>query len=326
MADNDITGIHHIGLVVRDMDAALTAFRRLGFRVGDPVYPGIPLAPGGDPVPVGSGNTHADFPRGFIELLAFAPEGRASLPAGANLVPLQVPDDQLTATRAVIEQTVKGLAARLDTAEGAHILVLTTRDADETATRLEADGIATSGARTAQRPITTAEGVQLAAVRFLEIHGAEPGLVEEGRVGAAEDAPASLLDAQTGLDHPNGANGLRECIICVDELRPTAERYERYLGVPPEYTDESATFDLATGRISLTTPAGLAARLPGERPHTVPGLSAYAIEVADLAATEDFLRAQGIALHRSADGRPFIPAAAALGAAVVLQQAERRPD
>jgi catechol 2,3-dioxygenase-like lactoylglutathione lyase family enzyme len=50
MAGNDIIGIHHIGLIVRDMEAALETYRSLGFAVGDAAYPALP-APGGAPAP-----------------------------------------------------------------------------------------------------------------------------------------------------------------------------------------------------------------------------------------------------------------------------------
>lgn len=325
----DITDLHHVGLIVRDMDAALTAFRRFGFHVGAPAYPALPPAPGAEPEPVGAGNTHADFPRNFIELLALAPEEREHLPAGARLVPLHVPDDQLAATRTAIQHTIAGLAARLGTAEGAHILVFATRDAEQTAIRLDQAGVRHSGARALQRPITTAEGTELAAIKFLEFSDDDPaalsGMVPEGRVGAAEDAPHDLLDAQVGLAHPNGATGLAECVLCVDdsELQSTSERYERYLHLPASLEGTTANFALDSSRLTLTTPAGLAALLPGERPHTIPGLSAYTIEVADLAAAEAHLRDQNVELRRSADGRPFIPAKAAFGTALIVQQAKK---
>jgi catechol 2,3-dioxygenase-like lactoylglutathione lyase family enzyme len=327
MASNDITGIHHIGLIVRDMVAAVAAFRRLGFRLGAPAYPALPPAPGEEPEPVGAGNTHADFPRSFIELLALAPQQRDRLPDGARLIPLQVPDEHLAATRAVIGQTVANLDARLLISEGAHILVFATSDAEATAARLEASGVGSSGARTAQRPIATAEGTKLATVKFLEINdddpASPPGMVPEGRVGVAEDAPAELLDAQTGLDHPNGAVHLAECVICVeeDQLAPTAARYERYLSRAAGFDGPSAVFDLGSSRIVLTTPAAFSARLPGEKPHAAPALSAYVIEVADLAATEELLRSRDVPVRRTADGRPFVPGETALGATLVFQQA-----
>ncbi|RRR98225.1 VOC family protein [Glycomyces terrestris] len=322
---DDLTGIHHIGLLVRDMDDALAAYARLGFHLGPPAYPALPPAPGAAPEPVGAGNTHADFPRSFIELLAFAPADPARLPAGAALVPLQVPDDQLAATRTVIGRTLDGLAARLDRAEGAHILVLTTDDAERTAARLDAAAVPNSGARTAQRPLATAAGTVLADVRFLKLHdpAAPGGLVPEGRVGAAEDAPADLLDAQTGLAHPNGANAITACTVCTapDGLDAAADRYRRYLGTAPESDGPDAVFTLGAARLVLTTPAALAHRLPGERPRTLPGIAACTLAVTDLPAAERLLRANGVPLGRTADGDPFVPAAAALGLALVLKTA-----
>ncbi|SDK87672.1 Glyoxalase-like domain-containing protein [Glycomyces sambucus] len=322
----DITGIHHIGLVVRDMEVALETFRHLGFRLHAPAYPALPPKPGEAPEPVGAGNSHADFPRSFIEVLAFAPKDPARLPESATLVPLSVPDERLAATRAVLKQTLGGLARRLGNGEGAHILVFTTRDAAETAERMASVGVRTSGALGAQRPITTADGVRLAGVRFLEVHDAASaafGMVAEGRVGAAEDAPAALLDAQTGLDHPNGAVGVAEVLMCVDDdrRRSTIERYSRYLDRTPESEGSASVFDLGASRLVLTTARDAAERLPGSAPRHVPGLAAYGIAVRDLETTVDHLRSRGVHLRRTADGRPFVPAAAAHGAAVVFQQA-----
>ncbi|WP_051815615.1 VOC family protein, partial [Glycomyces tenuis] len=243
------------------------------------------------------GNTHADFPRGFVELVALAPERRERLPDEARLVPLAIPDERLAATRAAMRRTVAGLAARLDRSEGAHILVFAADDAERTAARLRAAGVEHGGARPAQRPITTAAGTELAAIKYLELgDAASDGMLPEGRIGVAEDAPPELLDAQTGLDHPNGALALAECVLCVGEgeLESTAERYERLLGTAARGDGDSRAFTLGSGRLTVTTSAGLAARLPGERARTVPALSAYAVDVADLAAAERLLRGAGV--------------------------------
>ncbi|MEU6249145.1 VOC family protein [Glycomyces sp. NPDC047010] len=326
MAD-DITGIHHIGLVVRDMEVALETFRHLGFHVGAPAYPALPPEPGAAPEPIGAGNTHADFPRSFIELMAFAPKDPARLPASARLIPLDVPEDRLAATRGVLKQTLGGLARRLREAEGAHILVFATRDAAETAGRLSSVGVRNSGALSAQRPIATAEGMRLAEVRFLEVHDAASasfGMVAEGRIGAAEDAPAALLDAQLGTDHPNGAIGVAEALVCVadDRRRSTVERYSRYLDRSPAPEGPASVFTAGTGRIVFTSPRDLAERLPGAAPRLVPGVAAYTVAVRDLDATVEWLRSRGVTVRRAADGRPFVAASAAHGAALVFQQAD----
>ncbi|MGW0590787.1 VOC family protein [Streptosporangium sp. NPDC002607] len=326
MASSDIPGLHHIGLVVRDMSAAIDTFRRLGFRIGPPAYPALPPAPGAAPEPIGAGNTHADFPRNFIELLALAPSDRERLPAEAMLVPLHIPDDRLDATREAMRGTLAGLADRLDRSEGAHILMFATTNADKTAAELDTAGISHSGALAAQRPITTAEGTRLEAIKYLEINhdqASADGMAPEGRIGAVEDAPPAVLDAQIGLDHPNGAVALAECLLCVtdDDLDLVAERYERYLGIAAHRDGSSRRFDLDTGRLTITSPAGLTARLPGERAHSLPALSAYTIEVTDLAATEHLLATQGIRPQQAATGELFISATAAHGAAIMLRQA-----
>ncbi len=324
MTPSEITGLHHVGLVVHDMAAALDAFRAFGFRIGPPAYPALPPEPGGAPEPIGAGNTHADFPRNFIELLAFAPEDRDALPAHAELTPLRIPTEHLAATRSAIQRTVAALAGRLERFEGAHILVFATNDAEATASRLDRAGIGHTGARVAQRPIVTVEGTRMEPIKFLDIDddpAAPPGLLPEGRVGAAEDAPGHVLDLQTGLDHPNGARALAECVLCVRELGAAAARYERYLAVAPSVDGDARTFDLGTTRLTLTTAQGLAARLPGEQPPAMPALCAYVIEVADLAATAQLLHDDKIEVGRTAGGEPFIPAAAAHGAAIVFRQA-----
>ncbi|ADD43365.1 VOC family protein [Stackebrandtia nassauensis] len=324
MTTGDIIGLHHVGLLVGDMTAAIDTFRDLGFHIDAPAYPALPPVPGAAPEPIGAGNTHADFPRGFIELLAFAPDNRDLLPAEARLVPLAVPDEQLAATRAALRGTVGALERRLTRAEGAHILIFATADADKTAARLADVGVAHTGARPAQRPITTAEGTSLAAIKYLEISDDDPsGMPPEGRVGAAEDAPPELLDAQLGLDHPNGALGLTECVLCVSDtdLDATTGRYERYLGRTATRHGTGRGFDLGAHRLTITTPSGHTARLPGEPTPATPSLSAYTIDVADLAVAERLLRTRGIDLRQAATGEPFIPASAAHGAAILLRQA-----
>ncbi|GAA2157041.1 MULTISPECIES: VOC family protein [Glycomyces] len=323
----DITGLHHVGIVVNDMTSAIDTFRQLGFHIDPPAYPALPPTPGGQPEPVGAGNTHADFPRGFIELLAFASDRREELPAGTRLVPLQVPDDQLAGTKAAINHTVAGLAARLARSEGAHILIFASADAERTATRLSAAGVAHTGARAAQRPITTTEGTSLAPIKYLEISDGDPAapnsMLPEGRIGAVEDAPPELLDAQVGLGHPNGAIALSECVICSTDhdLDAIADRYARYLDHTPTVDGRSRSFELGAHRLTITTARDLAARLPGERPSTTPGLSAFTIDVADLSVTTRLLRTRGVELRRAATGDPFIPASAAHGAAIMLRQA-----
>jgi catechol 2,3-dioxygenase-like lactoylglutathione lyase family enzyme len=238
---------------------------------------------------------------------------------------LQLPDDQLEAARNAMRHTVAGLIGRLDRFEGAHILVFASADAELTAERLDASGLAHTGARPAQRPIATADGTRLEAIKYLEIHAEDAAgpaaMLPEGRVGVAQDAPAAVLDAQIGLEHANGAVALAEVVLWVDGLEAAIDRYERYLGVRGESSGDAAVFDFGGSALTVTAPSAFADRFPGERAPAAPALCAYAVEVADLAATERFLRDRGVEVRTAAGGEPFVPGAAAHGAAILFRQA-----
>ena len=66
---NDIDGLHHIGLVGRDLARLAAQYERLGFALTPVSLPRFPLSPGGAPEPVGAGNRHAIFRDSYLELL-----------------------------------------------------------------------------------------------------------------------------------------------------------------------------------------------------------------------------------------------------------------
>jgi hypothetical protein len=310
-----ITALHHVGHVVRDLGAAMDLYARLGFSLPPPTCPALPPADGLPPEPLGAANTHAHFPGAFVELLTVVGEGAATrLPGVTRVSPLQVPADRLPAFRSAIEATTADLAAALARFEGAHILMLTPDDIDATAARLRADGVAHGGVHTAQRSVETAGGTRTSPVRFLELDGTG---VPEGRVGYAQNAGDGA-----GVAHPNGAVDLVESVLCVaaHDLPAAERRYERYLNRPARRDGERRTFDLAAAQVTLITPAGLADLLPGERPPALPAFAAYAVAVRDLAAAGRLLRDADVPVRESPAGDLFVPAAAALGVAIVFRQ------
>lgn len=299
MAGVTITSLHHVGHVVRDIAQAMTLYRRLGFALPPPSCPALSPSEGVVPEPFGAANTHADFPSDFLELVTPV---AASVPADAKLVPLQAPPDVLPVLLERITATTAGLAAHLDRFEGLHILMFSTPDIDATAARLTAGGVPHGGVNTVQRPTETG----LETVRYLELDD-----LPEGRVGVVADLDPEFQHARV-LDHPNGATGLAEAVLCVDDLDAAESRYATYLGVP---ATRSGVFDLGRARLTLTS--DLDALLPGER--TRPGLAACAVTVSDLGQTEDLLRTNGFTVARTSEGDLFVPAREALGAAMVFR-------
>ncbi|MEU7001695.1 VOC family protein [Nonomuraea sp. NPDC046570] len=329
---DDITGLHHVGHVVRDMEQAMERYRRLGFTLPPPAYPTMPRAAGGEPEPFGTGNTHAYFPRNFVELVTVVDEdGTGRIPADAELIELRVPDDKLPGLVAAVQGTAANLAACLRRFEGLHILMFDASDIEGAAVRLDAGGAGHGGVHVVQRPVETEDGTRLETVRYLEIDtpGMPRGRVPEGRVGLAQNpAPAETRhpgpDRGTTLQtHPNGAVDLVECVLCVADadLPDVERRYAEYLARPARPDGQARAFDLDDGRITLVASSHLPGVLPGEQAPPLPAFVAYAVAVRDLAATERFLRGAGLPVATTTSGDTFVPAAAAAGVAIIFRQA-----
>jgi hypothetical protein len=88
----DVRGLHHVGHVVHDIDAAIGLHRRLGFAVPPPEYPALAPAGGGPLRALGAGNTRIRFRHGFVELVTVVADGdRTPVPEDATLVPCRPP-------------------------------------------------------------------------------------------------------------------------------------------------------------------------------------------------------------------------------------------
>jgi catechol 2,3-dioxygenase-like lactoylglutathione lyase family enzyme len=323
----DIHHLHHVGHIVNDMEEGLALYRRLGFRLPPPSYPMLSPAEGAPPRPVGAANTHATLEHNFVELVTCVREdGSSRIPSDADLVPLAAPPEQLPLLSAAIHRTTATLAACLARFQGLHILVFQTPDAGAVAERLRAAGIKHGGANRIARRVNTSQGPRFEPIRFLEIDGDDPkemglGRVPEGRIAVAENPSKESLLQESGHDHPNGAVDLVESILCVApaELDSAALRYEKYLGRTAHAVGATRVFELQNSRITLMTDVELAASLPGERAPALPAFVAYAVAVRDVAATKLFLEKNEFSPRVTAGGDLFVPAAAALGAAVIFR-------
>ncbi|WP_437566198.1 VOC family protein [Sorangium sp. So ce542] len=326
----DIDHLHHVGHVVSDMKEGLELYRRLGFRLSPPAYPMLSPREGEPPRPFGAANTHADFRRNFVELVSCVrDDDPGGIPSDAKLVPIQAPPEHLPRLTEAIRSTVARIAACLARFQGLHILVFKTPDADAAAGRLGAEGIHHGGVSAVRRPVDTAKGPQVAALRFIELDSGAPedagaGRTPEGRLAIAENPPAELLEAQLHLDHPNGAVDLVDAVLCVDRaaLPEVERRYATYLGRAARADGPARVFDLDGARVTLVADADLEALLPGERAPALPAFVAYTVAVRDASAARKLLEGNGFPLRASASGDLFVPAAAALGAAIVFRQAD----
>ncbi|MEQ4718992.1 VOC family protein [Nonomuraea sp. B19D2] len=316
---HDINGLHHVGHIVQDMDQAMERYRQLGFTVAAPAYPVMSATPEGPAEPFGVANAHVHFPCSFVELVAVI-DDTGRMPGNARPIPLQVPDDKVPGLRAAIRATAANITSFLQRFQGVHIVIADTPDIDCVAARLTADGVSHGGVHDIQRPVETPTGTTMEPARYLEISDPDlsPGRVPEGRIGFAENRPVKAPQDQQHTNHPNGATGLVECVLCVaDTALPELERrYGSYFGRARH--GRVTRFDRAN--VTVVAASALADLLPGEHPAALPAFVAYAVAVRDLSAAEKLLRDNDVPVTRTGPAEMFVPTSAALGVAIIFRQ------
>jgi catechol 2,3-dioxygenase-like lactoylglutathione lyase family enzyme len=301
---HDIDGIHHVGIVVEDLDEGIELYRRLGFQVTPPSHHFVATKEGEPPRRLGTANVIATFPSNYVEVLAQVDK---SLP------------------NPIVDPWRERFA-------GLHILVFNSPDVDEVAKRLDSEGINRGAVSTLEREVDTEEGPRMMRVRNVFLGSDEPGTpviawqasqVPEGGIQAVQNLTPEYLLQKRYMDHPNGAVDLVDYLLCVadPELAAFERRYQKYLGRPAVDDGALRVFELGRSRISLVPESKLEAVLPGERPPALPAFVAYTVTVRDLAATRELLERNGFTVKEADSLAIRVPAAEALGGAVVFRQA-----
>ncbi len=311
---NEIGYIHHVGHVVRDLEKARDLYRNLGFLCPAPAYPTLSRNAGEPAQPFGAANMHAPFVRNFVEIMAVV-TADSHLPDDAHPIPLQVPPAALPRVVENIERTIAKISASLARFEGLHILVFQTADASETARRFDQAGVGHSGINKVQQP------GQAVPMGVIEI---DKEVVPEGRLAAAENPTFEALHAQPSSQHPNGAVDLVESLLCTPdaEIEIYVKRYQRYLGRAARRDGTAYVFDLQQSSVRLIPGSRLGELLPGETAPVLPAFVGYTVTVRDLGSTRRLLESNGLLVRDTSNGDIFVPAQAALGAAVIFRQAE----
>jgi Glyoxalase-like domain len=317
--DAAVSDINHVGHVVRHIETALNLYRRMGFVMPWPSFPALAPYPGAPVRAFGAGNTHISFRHSFVELVTVVDDRRGGVVgADATLVPLQAPPDALDRLTDSITQTATRLATALDRFEGLHILVFGTVNVDATVTRLATQGVMHGPVNRLQRPAGSGGDPKPVSIGYVEIDS-EPGLSPEGRLALVEDGPADSTLA-TEHNHPNGAVELVESLLCVPDvdLADYERRYGRYLQRPARSEGPLRVFDLDHSRVMIIPRSALETVLPGAAPPALPAFVGYGVAVHDLAASRTLLEQADFPVLTSPLGGVYVPATAALGAAVLF--------
>ena len=276
----NIQGIDHVVLVVRELDGARDTFARMGFTV----------TPRGDHT-LGSKNHCVMFGHDYIELLMSPAENPH-------------PSRQYYTEFARAGEGLAGIALKSANAKGAY-------------TELLWAGFQPGDVLEFARPVALPEGTREARFRVVQ---PRPGSTPGGRVFVCEHLTRDLVWRPEYQRHANGATGLAAVAIVCDDVARAAQAYERLFDSKAKPIAEGLLVETADTPIAFVTAQSLAKRLPdlwiSARP--APLFAALFVRVADRDAAERALRAGGLEPARMPDGSVALGADAAHGVALVF--------
>lgn len=271
--------IDHLGVVGRDIEALLRAYRRLGFAPTEPT-PLMGLKDG-ESIYLDQDSAHLIFSESYVEL-----SGVTTDDPGHHLAPW--------------------LARRA----GLHILALGSENADASHAALAAQGLDVPAVQDAGRHVTYGQNHGDAKFKWFK---APDALGDEGFVCLVEQITPELVFQPPADGHPNGALGLVDVMALSEDPPEAAERHSRYPGAV-----RLDNHQLGFGEQTLTffDATGLADRFPEVGDITAPALAGFAVTVNDIAATRAVLEGNGVTVHENMDGDLCISPADGCGSLV----------
>lgn len=280
--NGDIDSVNHLGIAVREMEAACGLYERLGFQL-TPLSVHSGSSSPGEPVrPMATGNRCAVFPNNYIEVLGVVNPGALDW----------------------------GWDKFIDRFEGAHIICFGCKDAQVVADRLSSARVANSGVIALQRDIDIPEGTRTA--KFECVHF-DRSATPEGLIQAARHRNPEYVHQPRYLEHPNGATSLAGLLIVSEDPQAVAERYALHTGQPLAEIDglPGIRLPLVTS-LRFTSPEDAGRRLAGTLFAPAPSIVAASFTVKDISVARTLVEKAGFPIVDGKD-RFHVPAEHALG-------------
>jgi hypothetical protein len=277
--------IDHLVICVRDLAQAELNFRSLGFT----------LTPTGVH-PFGTSNHLAMFGNNFLELLAVT--DAAAIPAAA---PGRF-------SFAAHHQNF------LATAEGMSMLAWHSADAHADAARFAANGMGAYAPFDFGRDAVLPAG-GTARVEFSLAFATDPAMPGIAFFTCQQRHPPELFWKPDYQRHPNGALRVVEVVMSAPEPVEHRAFLERMTETAAELAPGRLTVGETGDRITVLSPLEIARRLPGLAVDGSPRFCAARLAVADLDATRQALKNNGVDFHVT-DGVLLIAPAASHGLAL----------
>lgn len=242
--------LDHVGIAGHDLFALAAKWERLGFQLTPLARHSGKRSPDGPVVPFGTGNRCIMLRQGYLELIAIVDPGAFS-------------------------NTLDRFLARY---EGIHILALSIADAEQNLARLRQAGIDIPGIAYLERPVDDADPDGPVA-KFARLPLPDP---VEGRIQLIRHLTPEAIWQERFLSHPNGAAGLEEVVLVVENPADTAARFSRLAG-RPVVPDPAGGFALLLpqGRVRMVTEPGLEKIFPGVTAPCLPFIAGIVVRTED---------------------------------------------
>lgn len=291
------TMFHHVGLITHDMAGAIARYEQLGFRFTPLSTPRIIFEPGTPPRSFGAGNRTAIFAENYLEILAHTDLAlwNSTPPQQRGPYDLDVP---------------------LARYEAMHVMHFAADDITALHDRLVADGVSCTDIKPFERNVDAPDGPRtMQALTFSFPHGANP----EGLIQVAQHLTPELVLQPRFMDHPNGARGVPESIVCAADPASYGRKYARYAGTDCHQVDGHVVVDFGAGsRITVVTPEHVGDIVPCGVAPAEPSLVGFTVQVVDPGVVAALLRDNGVPFEQVGE-RLVVGAADACGAAVIFQ-------
>jgi hypothetical protein len=281
LPERDEVFVDHVGYFVRDLDAAGAQLERLGFRVSATNIQTNADASGALK-PSGTSNRLAKLKYGFLEMLA------------------------ATHDTPLAEQFKQQIARY----SGLQLIAFSAADMRRERARLVEAGFAMQEVVELKRRDRTLAGEP--EVHFSVLRP-QPDVMAEGRIQwVRPNTPDTVWRPET-ITTENGAEGLTDTLICVENPEAVAARYGRYVGRTPIVRDGMHVVPLERGGLVFVDVVQAAKVLPDFRAPSLPFMAGQALR-ADLTLIRGVLAKNGIEPVIASDDMICVGPADALGA------------
>ena len=280
--------LDHVALLVRRLNDAADAFRRMGFTLSHRSLHEGQLEPGGQRLAWGTAGHSVTFAQGYLELVAAAGDTEYG----------------------------QAVTARAREREGIHLLALATGDLARLKTSLAGRVSGIEDPRFLVREWPIGDETRPVAFKMAQL---DNRFWPEADLALVEHRSADLIWRSDLPDHDNGARALAFVVLATREPAKSRERFARLLG-----PSTGSLFQLRRGRLTVTDLVSITRRYPGADIAPPPFPAALGVEVDDLARVGALLRRNQVPYQQTPNETLWVAPAHAGGCIVefVVERAE----